>query len=257
MKNVVTNTESPLPGHLPFELIALEKAVRYQQWIIETIRPYLGQRILELGAGIGNMSRWFSFADRLILTEYDPTLLALLQSRAQSWFPASLSLSTCELDLSQKTAWPFENEQLDTIVSFNVLEHIEDDAHVLQRCAELLRASSAPGKKRIITFVPAHPWAYGVMDKEVGHYRRYNQIMFKKLHQQTIKDAKLILKPFNFIGLWGWAVNGRLLRRSSAGPDVISIFEKLCPYLKYVDKLIIDKIKIPLGQSLIAIQELQ
>ena len=78
--------ELPLPDNLPFELAVLEKAMRYQEWIITAIKPYLGNRILELGAGIGNMSRWFSLAERIVLTESDARLLFFLQSRIANWF---------------------------------------------------------------------------------------------------------------------------------------------------------------------------
>ena len=164
-------------------------------------------------------------------------------------------VSVHQLDIAKQTFVPFQNENLDTIVSFNVLEHIEDDLAVLKKCAELLRDSRAEGKKRIISFVPAHPWAYGVMDKAVGHYRRYNQMMFKSLHAKSAPEAKLILKPFNYVGLWGWAVNGRILKRDCAGSQVIGLFNRLCPLFKLMDSIFISKLGIPLGQSLIAIQE--
>lgn len=251
---MMQNTEIPLPTHLPFELVALEKAVRYQQWIIETIQPYVGKRILELGAGIGNMSRWFKTAEHLVLTETDPELLQCLEARANKWFPNSSSVSVRPLDIAKETLHLFADDNIDTIVSFNVLEHIEDHHAVLQQCVNLLRQSS-PGKKTIITFVPAHAFAYGVMDKTVGHFRRYNKKMFKELHQQIIPDAKLILQPFNFVGLLGWVMNGRVLQKNSAGSSVIGIFETLCPLIKFVDSIVIKKMKIPLGQSLLAIQE--
>jgi SAM-dependent methyltransferase len=242
-------------GHLPFELIALTKAVRYQQWIIKAIQPYLGNSILELGAGIGNMSRWFTQAERLILTEYDIDLLTILKERAATWPSHASDVSILPLNLANESLAAFQPDAVDTIVSFNVLEHIEDDAKVMRNCADLLRSSQAVGKKRIVTFVPAHQFAYGVMDKAVGHHRRYNQAMIKKLHKECTPDAKLILKPFNFVGLWGWLVNGRILRRECAGADVIGIFERLCPYFQLIDNVVISTLGIPLGQSLIVIQE--
>jgi len=256
IRQTTSTTALSLPAHLPFELAALEKAVRYQQWIIATIQPYLGKRILELGAGIGNMSRWFTSADRLILTETDVDLLQLLKSRIHTWPAHSAEITVESLNLATQNFNLFAAENIDTIVSFNVLEHIQDDLAVIKNAAELLRQSQAPGPKRIITFVPAHRWAYGVMDKAVGHYRRYTREMFKKIHQNAMPDANLILQPFNFTGLFGWFVNGRLLQRKSAGSKVINIFEKICPLIQWIDRIVIGKMKIPLGQSLLVIQKI-
>ena len=257
VQDLSAQTLPPLPDDLPFELVALEKAVRYQQWIINTIQPYLGKRILELGAGIGNMSRWFTSADRLILTEMDSELLKLLESRIQTWSIESHKMIVKPLDLEKQTLDIFSSENIDTIVSFNVLEHIQNDLAVIEQGMELLRKSAAPGPKRMITFVPAHMWAYGVMDKAVGHHRRYTRDMFRQLHEKAAPDARLILQPFNFTGLFGWFVNGRLLQKKSAGSGIINIFEKLCPFIQWMDRIVIKKMKIPLGQSLLVIQEIE
>lgn len=238
------------PEDLPYELRALEAAVRYQQWIIATIKPFLGKRILEIGAGNGNMSRWLKAADHLVVTESSQSLLHLLEKnmRADNVYVRQFNAEQDHFDA-------FTHDNFDTIISFNVLEHINHDIEVLRQCAELLRLSKAPGKKRLITFVPAHAWAYGAMDKQVGHYRRYCRKTFRELHEKTAPDATLMLKPFNFVGLWGWILNGRILKRPAAGTGMISIFEILCPAIQLIDKLVIDTVGIPLGQSLLAIQE--
>lgn len=248
---------SQIPSNLslPFELIALQNATHYQQWMIQSIKPYLGKRILELGAGIGNMSRWLASADYLLLTESDPQLLELLKTRLDLLFPNQSHIQVKTLDIAGQSFTEFARDDFDTIVSFNVLEHIEDDTSVIKKCAELLRASHASGKKRLITFIPAHPWAYGAMDKAVGHYRRYNQKMFRALHQKTAPEATLTLKAFNFVGLWGWYLNGYILRRKQAGSQMIGWVDTACPLFQWIDRLVIDKLHIPLGQSLIAILE--
>ena len=42
---------------VPFELALLARAIEYQHWIADTVRPLLGARILEIGSGIGNRPR--------------------------------------------------------------------------------------------------------------------------------------------------------------------------------------------------------
>src|SRR5262245_37150543 len=73
--------DSGLPA-IPFELEALNQATEYQRWVTDTVMPYLGERILELGAGVGNLSRWLPVKERLILTETEPYLLDLLRKNA-------------------------------------------------------------------------------------------------------------------------------------------------------------------------------
>jgi SAM-dependent methyltransferase len=242
-----------IPGYLSLDIDAQEIAVRYQQWIVETIMPYLGKRILELGAGAGQMSRYFTSAERLVLVENDSRLINLLETRMKNFNSDKISIK--KLNIERQSFEDFQQDNIDTIVSFNVLEHIENDLIVLQKSAELLRNSRAKGKKRIIHFVPAHMWAYGKMDKAVGHYRRYNKSMFKQLHNQSAPDATLILKPFNFFALFGWLINGRILGKTQAGTKMVGVFERFCPFFKIVDKLLHSKLNIPIGNSIIAVQE--
>lgn len=240
---------------LPYELKSLAKAVRYQEWIIKTIQPFLGRRILELGAGIGNMSRWLTAADYLLLTESDPALFAILKKQMHQYCLDSTKLSLHSFNAATSHYEQFDKAAIDTVVSFNVLEHIEHDIEVIQHCANLLNRNKNPTIKRIISFVPAHQWAYGEMDKQVGHYRRYTREHFRQINAAITPQPKLILKSFNLIGLIGWVLHGKILKKSVAGTNTISLFETLTPFIKLIDKILIDIVKIPFGQSLLAIQE--
>ena len=58
----------------PFELDALAKAHQYQKWIYESVAPYMGKRVLELGSGIGNLSQWLPDQELLVLSEVETSL---------------------------------------------------------------------------------------------------------------------------------------------------------------------------------------
>lgn len=62
------------------------------------------------------------------------------------------------------------NDTFDTILMFEVLEHIEDDRAALSRVHELLRPSG-----QILLSVPAHESSFGPSDVFAGHYRRYDR----------------------------------------------------------------------------------
>ncbi len=210
---------------IPFELAALQNAVNYQSWAFDTIAPYVGSRVLEIGAGIGNMSRWLPVRERLVLTETDPFLLKFLREKK----PGSVenpAISIQSLDVLNDDIDGLKSENFDTIVSFNVFEHIEDDALALARLSELVRGSDQTKTRRLITFVPAHEWAFGSLDSHFGHFRRYDKTSWSKLCQVAAPDATLHMQYFNIVGLVGWWVSGRLLKKKNIGLNTLPLCQE-------------------------------
>jgi hypothetical protein len=237
---------------LPFELAALRGAVNYQSWVAESVAPHLGARILEVGAGVGSMSRWLPLRERLVLSEYEPELLEQLAVEMRERFGADSRVAVVPADLRSELPERFAAEEFDTVVSFNVLEHVQEDAAALARLAGLLRRSSSPGPRRIVTFVPAHPWAYGSIDVAYGHVRRYTAASFAALAAKSCPDFRLETRYFNVAGLPGWVLLGRLLRRPRVSARAIRAFEYLCPWIRGADDAL-HRLGLPAGQSLIAV----
>ena len=68
----------------PDILDALAGAQHFNGWMAETIQPYIGKRVLEIGAGIGNLTRILSpRRERYIAGDIDPEYLARLHARFQ------------------------------------------------------------------------------------------------------------------------------------------------------------------------------
>lgn len=237
---------------LPFELTALRSAVNYQRWVADAATPHLGARILEVGAGLGNLSRWLPLRERLVLSELEPELLRLLRAEARERFGADPRVTVVQADLGSELPAAITAEDLDTIVSFNVLEHVEDDVGVLARLAALLQASRCAGPRRIVSFVPAHQWAYGTIDAAYGHVRRYTAASFAALAAKSCPDWRLETRYFNAFGLPGWVLLGRILRRQSVSVAAIRAFERLCPWIRGIDDAL-HRLRLPFGQSLIAV----
>jgi hypothetical protein len=237
---------------LPFELAALQLAVNYQRWIADRVEPYLGARILEVGAGIGSMSRWLPLRERLILSERDPELVRLLEAEVHSRFGADSRVSVVRADLAGELPDAIVAAEPDTVVSFNVLEHIEDDGGALAKLSALLQRGSRPGRRRIVSFVPAHPLAYGDIDRTYGHLRRYTAASFAALVARSCPGSRLETRYFNAFGLPGWFVAGRILRRRSIGARLVRSLERLCPWIRPADDLL-HAMRLPCGQSLIAV----
>ena len=241
---------------LPFELRSLSKSHRYQHWLADLVRPHLGERILEVGAGIGNLSQHLPLRKRLILTETDESFLPVLRARVGEVFgTADARVSVTAVDLSKPVPASLMSECLDTIVSFNVLEHIENDFEAIHSLARVLNQAASGKPRRIVSVVPAHKWALGGMDRTFGHFRRYDRARFREIQRQVLPHARLTTHYFNRIGLAGWWVNGKLLGREKIGEASIDTFEKLCPLFRWVDAQVFDRLGLPLGQSILSVFE--
>jgi len=242
---------------IPFELDILERGHEYQKWVIDSVKPFLGKRILEAGAGIGNMSRWLPAGERLIITETETQLVPVLEDTIRKSFGNSKAVSVRQLDLASDWASALASENPDTIVSFNVMEHIVDDARALSDFARLLRSSHAQGPRRIITFAPAHGWAFGSMDRAYGHSRRYTLGGFRKLAAASAPGFSFEGRYFNLFGLPGWLLMSFVLRKQALGLASVLAFENACPRIRHIDDFLHQKLHIPFGQSILTVLTLK
>jgi len=146
-------------------------------------------------------------------------------------------------DIQNIDSSPFTATMYDTIICLNILEHLKNDRKAVENMISLLQ----PGG-RLIILVPALSTLHGSMDVSFGHYRRYNKKQLKILMQGKNLD---IVKFYylNFLGLFGWFINGRIFKNEELPENQTKIFDKLVPFLGFAEKII----KPPLGQSLILI----
>ena len=219
----------------------MSAATRYNHWQYTRVAPYLGRRICEVGAGIGNMSSLIlgGTPNLLVLTETDPYYRAALRRR----FDGSSSIAVEELTLPDHSAGDrFQRYHLDTVVALNVIEHIAEDVEALRSIASMLR----PGG-HVVILVPAMPALFGSLDEELGHHRRYT----RRSLSERIAAAGFQVKCsfyFNILGMLGWWVNARLRKVPRIPLAQLGYFEKLVPVLRMEDYL-----PLPCGQSVIAI----
>lgn len=243
-------------SNVPFELELLVGATRYQNWLVDLVKPYLGKRVLEVGSGIGNMSRHLPVGESLVLTEIDPALARILEAN----LPAIPGRRIELVRPGESMATKFAAENFDTVLSFNVLEHVRDDAALVNDLLTLLRTSRSAGAKRLVTLVPAHQWAYGPVDQAFGHSRRYSAESFQKLLRRAgvsdLSRPHFRYRYVNIAGLIGWWVNGKLLGRQRIGRSNMKIFEALCPLIRPTEELLRRAVQLPFGNSLLAVYKL-
>lgn len=213
-------------------------AERYNEWMLSRARPYLGDDVIDAGAGIGTFVELLAReVETVAALEPHPPFAQLLRER----FRGHAGVRVVEADAAT-AARDRLVEAADSIVCFNVLEHIPDDASALAAFHQLLR----PGG-HVLLLVPAHPQLYGAADAAFGHVRRYRLRPLRALLERCGFDV-VTAKYVNPVGALGWLVSMRLLRRPKASPAAVKAFDLLVPLLRPLDRL-----TLPVGQSVWAV----
>lgn len=210
-------------------LDVMQKAVFYNKWLYSWIRPYLGEKILEAGAGTGNFSVLLDKAGNLTAVDYQKNYIKKLKDR-------KINAGFGDLE---KGKFFFKSKKFDTIVNLNVLEHIKDDQKTLKNFYNLLE----PGG-RVVLLTPAHQFAYSDIDKNLGHYRRYTKEDLTKKFKKAGFEI-LEVKYLNILGLIGWFTAGKILNKKQLETSQISIFNYLSKPLLFIEKII----SLPFGLS--------
>ncbi len=219
-------------------LRAIALCEHYNSWIFETLKPFLGKDLLEVGCGIGNLTRYFKQDRKLVALDSDPHYIAYMKLD-------NPEVETYSGDISNSNILKEINISFDTVICINVLEHIYDDEKALLNMCSLTRPQG-----RLILMVPAHKLLYGYMDKNVEHYRRYE----KNEINEKITRAGYVVKRifyFNRLGALGWLINSRIRKCGKISYLQLLIFDKIVNFLRKIDNMF----HLPFGVSIIVIAE--
>ena len=197
-----------------------EGAPRYNAWLGRKLSRHLGQRVLEVGAGIGTITRQIAPGRELVVAlEVDH----FYYDRLVNLF-AGLPQVRPLLAGVERADWEkLARERFDSVVLSNVLEHIADDREALTNFRRVL----APGG-RVVCLAPAIPALFGTMDSAVGHYRRYSKEALTSLFEGCGFRVRS-LEALNLLGIPGWFVNGRLLKRRGVPPLQLRAYDLVSP----------------------------
>jgi SAM-dependent methyltransferase len=198
-----------------------------------------GKVRLELGSGTGGLTRFLTSRPFLVASDIESIYLQNLRERYHFWE----GIKVCELDLNQKEWTGVPEAPFDTIVASDVLEHIKDDLPVLHNSFTLLQ----PGGQ-IVLIVPAGPCLFGAIDAAIGYYRRYGRA---ELRQKLIAAGYTGVRChyMNALGVPGWYLNSRLLRRRRVPMLQSRLFNLLIPVQARLEALLHP----PFGLSLVAV----
>jgi SAM-dependent methyltransferase len=221
-------------------LVQMDQAPRYNAWLGRRLRPHLGRRVLEIGAGIGTITR-----------EIAPGRERVIALEADSFYVQRLRNLFRESDVVQPVHAPVERtdwaalakEHLDTVMLSNVLEHIEDDAAAVRRFRSVL-----PVDGRLVILVPALMSLYGGIDEAIGHFRRYTPATLRDVIESNGFRIESV-EWLNLLGIPGWFLNSRVLKRRSVPGLQVRLYDRIAPLLARMESMV----KLPVGMSLLAV----
>jgi 2-polyprenyl-3-methyl-5-hydroxy-6-metoxy-1,4-benzoquinol methylase len=217
-------------------LEAMGKADRFNRWMYQTIKPHCKGKVLEIGSGAGNISKYFLADDfNITLSDIRESYCHQLSQKfgTESGLDGIIKLNLTDPHFNQSHKKLFNS--FDTVFALNVVEHIEDDVLAINNAHKLLR----PGGHLII-LVPSYQKLYNRFDTGLGHYRRYTKKSLSRIF--LLNDFTIIAKKyFNLIGIFGWFFSGRILRKEMIPEGQMKIFNRLVPLFKIADTAIFQR----------------
>jgi len=207
-------------------LARLNRAPRFTKWMADTIRPFMGERVLEIGAGIGNLTANLVPRTIYCVSDVNPHYLGRLKALTAS----RPYLYVHYTDASDGETYP--KDQFDTVICLNVVEHLENDVHALRN----IRKALADDGKAIV-LVPNGPGLYGSLDRVLGHYRRYTREQLVHACERAGLRVDRVIK-FNRVGSPGWWLNGRILKKETFGLWQIKLLNLLVPFVRPIDRFL-------------------
>jgi SAM-dependent methyltransferase len=220
------------------ELDLFAAARNWKAYWSRQLQPFLTGDVLEVGAGMGSNTRFLDAGGtgRWVCLEPDPELAGQLEKNfaASRLRPAEAVCGTLE---------SLAGQQFDAIVYIDVLEHIDGDRDELNRAASHLR----PGG-RLIVLSPAHQRLFSPFDAAIGHFRRYNRGMLRKISPAGMRIERM--RYLDCAGLMLSAGNMLLLRQSMPTKAQLRFWDHwIVPISRVLDKLLLYSA----GKTIIAI----
>ena len=212
----------------------------YFAWQVEQFEGHLGNRIADVGCGPGNYASVLNDRDLYLAVDIDPDMIALVNDE----FGAIPSVRAICGDITDPNfAEILKEYKIETIVSANLIEHIEDDGTALSMMSEVL----SPGGT-LCLLVPAFQFLFGTLDTLDGHYRRYTKsLLLERMSHLPMEVVRL--HYFNSAGALGWWYKGRVRKATRQEDENYAVMNKIIPLLRQLERAV----KPPIGLSLIAV----
>lgn len=207
-------------------LMDLNNARRFNKWMADTLRPHLGASVLEIGAGIGNLTKQFVPRNQYVASDIDSYALQFLKSYGfgKPYFHVR------KIDADSPEDFQGMEAQFDTVLLINVLEHLKDE----QGSLKSIRKTLLPEGK-LIVLVPQGDFLMGSLDEALEHRERYSE---DKLRKNLISAGYEVETMFDFnrSSVPGWFLNGKILKRKRFSMVQLKVLEILMPFIRRFDR---------------------
>jgi 2-polyprenyl-3-methyl-5-hydroxy-6-metoxy-1,4-benzoquinol methylase len=229
-------------GHANLEIIS--ENYRFNDWMYRQIKTRLKEKlgnILEVGSGLGTFSekiiRDMEPSSRITLTDVSASYVQALRKRYSSCQNVYVNI----MDLNSREEYSkIGYEKYDSIIALNVLEHIKDDQLALLELYKMLKKGGI-----LVILVPCHKFLFNVIDVNIGHFRRYTKKELRDKVNQTNFNVEH-MRYFNTLGMVGWYFNGNVFKNAGINPTASKWFDRLVPFLDYLDRMTFNKIGLSL-----------
>jgi len=207
-------------------LDALSYAPKFNAWMADTISPFLGDRVLEIGAGTGNLTRPLAHRRTYYAaTDIGPEHLGALRNRFAH--RPNLEVRHCDVERAQDLEYFIG--KVDTVVCLNVLEHVADPDSALCNLFGVLQSGGCA-----IVLVPQSQEIFGALDVALGHHLRYSEAQLRgRLEQAGFAVERTI--QFNRVSRPGWWFTGKVLRRQTLARFPLRMFNSLVWLWRKID----------------------
>jgi glycosyltransferase involved in cell wall biosynthesis len=220
--------EAPKDDVGAITLRRMSKLAPYNAWLHGRLDGYLGRRILEVGSGVGNQTRFFDDRERVVASDIEPHYVRELRSKYDG--RSNVRIGAYRFPLSETEEAELLSERLDTVVCLNVLEHIADDQATLAAFAKVL-----PPGGHLALLVPAMSAIFGTLDTYLRHFRRYDKAGLETLVEKAgfaIDEIRFLNRP----GVFGWWLNSKVLRRRVLPKGQLAAFRWILPLLRLEER---------------------
>jgi SAM-dependent methyltransferase len=205
----------------------MSRSERYNAYLVDSVRSYLGTRVLDVGCGLGNTTR---LLNRPLVVGMDVS-----ENYVQEFKRRLPDLEIIRDDISDLgDPERLRSYRFDTIFCSNVLEHIRDDRKALSNMWSILAEGGT-----LILQVPNHPFLFGAMDEKDLHFRRYDR---RSLREKVIEAGFRVeeLLCVNFPGIFWWYITGKLFKRAVGGESEAGLINWVIPAVRLIDKLLLN-----------------